>query len=104
VTGSNDSLLCIGVGNYYCKVTNSSGCMGVSPGLNILNCSPEGLNRESNSFDFSILPNPATDNINITMNEKANNLSVKITNSMGQVVKALNIDDKSDHSKISIPL
>lgn len=56
-----------------------------------------GITESSLSTNFSLFPNPTTGKLNVTLtNSKAENVSIKILNSIGQVVKTVNLGNTPD--------
>ncbi len=63
-----------------------------------------GINEASQNFNFSLSPNPANDKLNIVLsNKKAENVSVKIINNIGQLVKTAELGNATDiNSQIDV--
>ena len=56
-----------------------------------------GITESSLSTNFSLFPNPTTGKLNVLLsNNKAENVSIKILNSIGQVVKTVNLGNTPD--------
>ncbi|MEO6305390.1 MAG: T9SS type A sorting domain-containing protein, partial [Bacteroidia bacterium] len=56
-----------------------------------------GIEEATQNFNFSLYPNPATNNLNIAFsNNKAENVSVKISNNLGQTVKTVELGNSTD--------
>jgi hypothetical protein len=59
-----------------------------------------GIEDQGSASSFNMYPNPATDVVNISLSENANNAIVEITNALGQIVKT----EKLNNSSITIPV
>ncbi len=56
-----------------------------------------GIRESALNSDFSLYPNPATDKLNVVLtNKKAENVSVKIFNNLGQLVKTVAVGNATD--------
>ena len=82
----NDSLPCLGDGDYYSVVTNSAGCSSTSGIISVSNCSTVGISGDQLLAGLSLYPNPAHDKIWLIGNLKNDNYSVEILNVLGEVV------------------
>lgn len=70
---------------------------GSSGTIRINNSIYTGIRETSLNSDFSLYPNPATDKLNIVLtNKKAENVSVKIFNNLGQLVKTTQLGTATD--------
>ncbi len=59
-----------------------------------------GIKEAQSKFDFSVYPNPATDQLNVALtNQKAENVSVKILNNLGQLVKTIELGNSTAINK-----
>ncbi|MBK7886891.1 MAG: T9SS type A sorting domain-containing protein [Bacteroidetes bacterium] len=82
---TNDSLFCVGAGNYYCIVTNSCGS-ATSNTININTCTTE-ITETSNINIITIYPNPTNGLINIKANGLANETcQLVLRNTLGQIL------------------
>ncbi len=63
--------------------------------LSCATCAPVGLNNVTVFNDVNVYPNPASTELSVVLNlkESAKNVSVDITNTLGQVVKTAKIGD-----------
>lgn len=56
-----------------------------------------GITESTLNSNFSIYPNPANNNLNVTLsNSKSENVSVKIFNNIGQLVKTIDLGNTTD--------
>jgi hypothetical protein len=56
-----------------------------------------GIKETSLNSNFSIYPNPANNNLNVMLsNGKSENITVKIINNIGQIVKTINLGNSTD--------
>lgn len=77
---------------------STSGAFSTDAGtIRINNNVIAGIRETSLNSDFSLYPNPATDKLNIVLsNKKAENVSVKIFNNLGQLVKTATLGNATD--------
>ena len=75
-----------------------SGSFSSSTGtIRINNSIFTGIRETTLNSDFSLYPNPATDKLNVVLsNKKAENVSVKIFNNLGQLVKTATLGNATD--------
>jgi hypothetical protein len=56
-----------------------------------------GINEATLNSNFTIYPNPATNKLNVALsNNRSENVSVKIINNIGQIVKTLSLGNSTD--------
>ena len=100
---TNDSLLCVGVGNYYCIVSNSCG----SATSNTININPcvTGINETNNANNISIYPNPTNGFLNIKVNGLANEkCKIILTNTLGQILNEKEFETKNNSNETQIDM
>ncbi|MBA2611677.1 MAG: T9SS type A sorting domain-containing protein [Bacteroidetes bacterium] len=77
--------------------TTSGAFSGNAGTIRINNNIFTGIHEATQNFNFSVYPNPATTNLNVALtNKKAENVSVMITNNIGQVVKTVSLGNSTD--------
>ena len=70
---------------------------GTTANIKINNNVIAGIKDASLSSNFSLYPNPTNDNLNVSLsNNKAENVSVKIINNIGQTVKTVSLGNSTD--------
>jgi multisubunit Na+/H+ antiporter MnhE subunit len=70
---------------------------GSSGTIRINNSIYTGIREASLNSDFSLYPNPATDKLNVVLtNKKAESVSVKVFNNLGQLVKTAQLGTATD--------
>ncbi len=73
---------------------------GSSASIRINNNVIAGIKEAQSKFDFSVYPNPANDQLNVALtNQKAENVSVKILNNLGQMVKTIELGNSTSINK-----
>lgn len=69
---------------------------GASASIRINNNVIAGIKETGLKYDFSVYPNPANDKLNISLiNQKAENVSVKLLNNLGQLVKVIELGNST---------
>ena len=77
--------------------TISGAFSGSTAGITINNNVIQGIEESLKNFNFSVYPNPASNKLNIKLsNNKAENVLVKIINSIGQTVKSIDLGNSSE--------
>ena len=62
----------------------------------------DGLTISEDQSYFTIFPNPASEFLNITFNNKSVGLKLKVYNGLGEIVRNINIESASNNETISI--
>ncbi|MEO8087788.1 MAG: T9SS type A sorting domain-containing protein, partial [Bacteroidota bacterium] len=86
VAGTNDTIHCVGIGNYSCMVTSSFGCNATSPVIYMVTCGPQPRMGEADPEVFSIFPNPAQGAFTITLPEGNSTATVEVYDPYGNLV------------------
>ncbi len=77
--------------------TISGAFSGSSASIRINNNVIAGIKEAGLKSDFSVYPNPANDRLNLALtNQKAENVSVKILNNLGQLVKTVELGNSTN--------
>lgn len=79
------------INNPFSVTISSQSCTSIS--FPTVNCTPTGLEEEGLKMAMRINPNPAQDNINITLSNVGTNFRIEIINFVGQTVKTGNVNE-----------
>ena len=92
---TNISYLVTVAGNYKVKVTNSIGCSKTSAYKKVtINCRLEN-ELQITENGFQIFPNPADENITVTLSQPCENCRIEITNTLGQILYSANMIEQT---------
>ena len=80
-----------GAGNIFFDINDKNFVIAASTGIN--------SNVLSNSFD--VFPNPANNNFNLIVNSKGKDLSIKLINNLGQVIKETLVSNPTEKYAIT---
>jgi hypothetical protein len=76
--------------NYTVKGTDANGCSNTGfVSVTVNRCT--GLNEQSASASINVYPNPSNGALNVSVGEVSKNMSIKVYNTLGSVVKVQNI-------------
>lgn len=97
---TNSSLVATSSGNYYCQLTENSGCSINSDTLNVLVTSIE----EQNQKVIKLSPNPTSGSILVTLNRNFQNFKVDIFNSNGKSIFNQEIKNQTQQFTVDMSL
>ncbi len=87
-------------GSYFVFVTDPNGCQNYSDTINVSFEVCEGISENSSPM-ISIYPNPAHDNLQISVNDYEGSIKLQILNISGEIVKSYEIRDNKEVIDIS---
>jgi hypothetical protein len=102
VGNGEDSMMCMGDGDYFCTVTNSNGCQ-VSSDTTYLICFT-GMKNANEIASINIFPNPVNDRITISGNLKADKYTFTLSNTLGQNLQLREVNIQSNPFNVEMNL
>ncbi len=101
--GTTSNISNLAAGDYSCMVTDASGCSDDLGPFSVENEITESVNTIAGLTDLTLMPNPATDYVNLSVDfDKAHASTIKIYSIIGQVVYNHTVDAQAFN--LQIPL